>query len=230
MTETVTLLCPSRRPVGLVELYTTAAQGAKGPWRMYAYVDDDEPRREEFESIVGLPFLQIVYGRRRPLSDYWNALASIAVGDIFGMMGDDIRIRTRGWDDLVRQEFAKVPDRIAFVWGRDGLHDERIGTHGFLHRRWTDAVGFTGKHFSCDWADNWPFDIANMLKRRRFVKALYTEHMHPAANKGSWDDPVHIERVARGTRDNVGQLYLDTLPEREAHAAILRAMLGTPCP
>ena len=220
----VSLLCPSRRPDGLARLLVSADLHAKtADWLLYAYVDEQDAPAYNLVH----PRLRVVRGRRQVLSHYWNVLASLAVGDIFGMMGDDIVIQTPGWDAIVEREFAKFEDRIAFVYGRDGLHDQRIGTHGFLHRRWVEAVGhMTGPYFSCDWADNWIHETANMVGRAHFVKELYTEHMHPAAGKAEWDEG-HLERMERGRRDNTPQLFIDTLPERQADARILRKLLGT---
>ena len=51
---------------------------------------------------------------------------------MLGQMGDDIVLRTLGWDQLVEAVFERWPDRIVFVHGRDG----------FLHRRWVDTLSY----------------------------------------------------------------------------------------
>ena len=39
-------------------------------------------------------------------------------------------------------------------------------------------------------------------------------------------DQTHLDRMARGARDNVNQLYKDKLPERQRDAEILRALMS----
>lgn len=220
----ISLLLPTRnRPESVARFVDYAVGKATCPDQVQVlfYVDDDD------ETVMPeLPEqAEVIRGPRVVMSDYWNKLAMLARGEIMGLMGDDIIIRTKGWDEIVCSAFDEIPDKIAYVHGKDGLQDGRLGTHGFLHRRWIQAVGkMTGPHFSCDYADAWINDIANMLGRRVYLPYLMTEHWHPAAGKGEFDDS-HRERMARGARDNVAQIFEDTYAERVADAEILRGLM-----
>jgi hypothetical protein len=223
----ISLLCPSRgRPQNLWRLSESAFSLAASPpdIELLAYVDFDDPALPQY---AALDCAEIHTGERIMFTDYWNKLAEVARGDIMGMMGDDVVFRTPGWDVMVEDEFAKWPDRIVFVNGRDGAHGPALGTHGFLHRRWVDAVGrFCPPYFSHDYPDLWLTEVADALGRRVFLPELFTEHLHPNLGKAP-DDDTYREGVARGVRDNCPQLYIDTLPEREQEIATLRAVIAS---
>ncbi|MDZ7742993.1 MAG: hypothetical protein U5Q03_14975 [Bacteroidota bacterium] len=110
---------------------------------------------------------------------------------------DDIRFRTPGWDAMVRTAISQYDDRIVYVYGRDGINDEAMATHGFMHRRWYEALGyFTWPEFTSDYGDLWNHTIAEKLGRLHFIPELYTEHLHPAVGKAPVDE-THRERIER---------------------------------
>lgn len=182
-----------------------------------AYIDDDDPSDYHPVNVT------VVRGPRRNLSDCWNVLADHASGDILHMSSDDIRFRTPGWDEKVRESFELIPDRIALVHGRDGIHDVKLATHGFLHRRWVETVGyFTWPEFPCDYADTWIHEVADRIGRRVYMAAVLIEHLHPIVRKAEWDQ-THQERLARGKEADVAGLYRTLEPRRIADAELLEA-------
>jgi glycosyl transferase/beta-hydroxylase protein BlmF len=186
------------------------------------YLDDDAL---ETSLPAEMKELHAVVGSRIVLSQMWNECAKVARGDILMHCGDDIVFASHGWDTLVENAFNNQPDKILFVHGRDGFHEDRFGTHGFIHRKWMETVGyFVPPYFSCDWNDTWLNDVANMLGRRHYIEAIYTEHMHPDFHKRE-KDQTDLDRIDRGQRDGVMALYQEKLPEREADAAKLRAVM-----
>ena len=162
------------------------------------------------------------------LSEMWNQCQAQAAAHctIFMHCADDLIFRTQGWDDAVRAAFDAVPDRIAFVHGDDGHWGGTLGTHGFLHHRWVEAVGyFLPPYFSCDYNDTWLTEVADAIGRHVYLPDVLVEHMHPAFSKGPWDQ-THEERAARGLRDDVAGLYARLAPERARDAEKLRAAMG----
>jgi hypothetical protein len=152
----------------------------------------------------------------------WNECWRHAHGPILMHCGDDIVFRTQGWDTMVRNVFERYPDRIVFVHGDDGYWQDRLGTHGFLHHRWTEAVGtFCPPYFSSDYNDAWFTEVARELDRKVYLPDLLTEHLHPAFGKAPMDQ-THLERIERGRRDNVDQRYIDLAPERAEWVTTLR--------
>ena len=225
MSPRISVLCPTRgRPGNVERMASSALVTASGPVELVFYCDDDAPG-----SVPGtagaLDSVKVITGPRIVMSDMWNRCWEHASADVFMQCGDDIVFRTPGWDDIVLGAFGAIPDRIAFVYGRDGHREDTYGTHGFLHRKWTDTVGyFTPPYFSCDWSETWLNDIASRLGRKVLVPIL-TEHMHPNAGKHPWD-ATHQERAERGARDNPEALYASLEHERAADAAKLRAVMA----
>jgi len=178
------------------------------------YVDDDDSSYVETLRLTGVD--STITGPRVVLSEMWNACAKVASHDVMMHCGDDIVFRSDGWDERVLAEFDTVDDKILFVHGRDGYQDARIGTHGFLHRNWVDAVGYlVPPYFSSDYNDLWLTEVADALGRRRYLPDVYTEHMHPVIGKGTWDR-THRERLERHQRDDVQRIYRERKSERDA--------------
>jgi hypothetical protein len=105
------------------------------------------------------------------------------------MVGDDFVYRTPGWDIAIRDEFQKKSDRIVFVFGEDGIQHGHIGTHGFVHKAWTDTLGYYAPmQFAAYCHDHWLDDIAARIGRKVYRGDLLFEHVHPAAKKAPMDE------------------------------------------
>lgn len=114
--------------------------------------------------------------------------------------------------------------RSLFVHGDDGYWGNRFGTHGFLHRKWVDALGYVlPPYFSSDYGDTWINDVANMLRRRVFLPILI-EHMHPLWGKAQ-TDKTYQERMARGEKDGVKALYESMAGKRAEDAEKIKAAM-----
>lgn len=221
MAPVISLLVPSRgRPDQLSLMWATALETSNGPIELVYRLDDDDN-----EHYPQLPYSTRLSGPRVVLSAMWNECADAATGGILMHCGDDIRFRSDGWDSAVRWAFEEYPDRIALVHGRDGIHDANMATHGFLHRRWVETVGyFVPPLFSSDYNDTWLTEVADMIGRRCYLPEVYTEHMHPAVGKGELDQ-THRDRLQRHHQDDVDGLYRSTHHLRVADADKLRAVI-----
>ncbi len=210
----ISILCPTRgRTDSMMRLVRSARQTASNPVELefIFYVDDDD---EASASVADSLDATAVRGPRIVLSEMWNRCWDEATRDVAMHCGDDIIFRSPNWDLHVLHAFERFPDKIALVHGRDGYQDAALATHGFLHRRWVEALGyFVPPHFSSDYNDLWNSEVADAIGRRIYLPEVYTEHMHPVIGKGTWDQ-THQERLARHTRDNVDQLYRDLLNRR----------------
>lgn len=189
----ISLLTPSRgRPESFHQMIDSAYSTASYPAQIeiVARLDSDDRSLPKY----GAEWLT---GPRITLSNYWNECAAKASGEILMQCADDIRFRTENWDEVVREAFKDYADRIVYVYGRDGIADERMATHGFMHRRWYETLGyFTWPRFSSDYGDLWNHTIAKRLGRLHYIEELYTEHLHPAVDKAPMDE-THRERVER---------------------------------
>lgn len=219
----ISLLCPSRRRAAqLTAMYESALEHADGPIELVYRLDIDDPTRSRYHPPQ--PHTR-VSGRRVVMSELWNECWRAARADIAMHCGDDIRFRTPGWDSLVVEAFEQIPDRVAFVHGRDGYQDDGLGTHGFLHRRWVDAVGyFVPPLFVSDYNDLWLHEVAETIGRRVYLPELYTEHLHPAVGKGEWD-LTHRERMLRHRREHPENVWAATADQRTRDAAVLQQLI-----
>lgn len=233
----ISVLCPTRgRPDGFAELcqsmYETALafderMQSAADFEVIAYLDDDEPECDRYHAASdGFWFVRWIGGPRIVLSEMWNRCAEHASGEILMHCGDDIRFRTRGWNKTVEDVFNRYPDRIAFVHGDDLLQPEgRVGTHGFIHRRWMETVGyFVPPYFVSDYNDLWLTEVADRIGRHVYLPQLITEHMHPDAKKAPVD-LTHQERHARHMQERPDLLYVELAHERDADAEKLRAVM-----
>jgi hypothetical protein len=228
----IAVLCPTRnRPDNVARLAASAWEHAADPdsVELVFYEDEDAPGSVP-DSLAAFDGVRVVRGPRIVLSDMWNRCAAAAAADILMQCGDDIVFATPGWDKLVTGAIESYPDRIVLAYGRDGtpIHGDDFGSHGFVHRRWTDTLGyFTPPYFSSDYGDTWLNDLAARIGRKHFIPGLLTDHLHPAAGRAEWDQN-HRERLERHAQDDVAAIWERTGPERKRDAAKLRAVLGTP--
>lgn len=207
-------------------LVYSARQTASNPvdLEFIFYVDDDDELSARAADTLDTV---AVRGPRIVLSEMWNRCWDEAKHDVAMHCGDDIIFRSPNWDLHVLHAFERFPDKIALVYGRDGYQDEALATHGFLHRKWVDALGyFVPPHFSSDYNDLWNTEVARAVGRLVYIPEIFTEHMHPVIGKGSWDQ-THQERLARHASDNVDQLYRDLLPRRLEDVAKLTEAIRT---
>jgi len=237
--EKISILCPTRRrPDSISNLVFSILKTAKDVnfIEIIFYVDWDDKESIKFlnsavpvikdmaekitlfEGQVALRdpavFIDKVLGPRIILSQCWNECYKVAKGDILMHCGDDIRFRTNSWDEIVRREFDKVPDKIVQVFGDDGIQHEHLATHSFIHRKWAEAIGyFVPPYFSSDYNDTWLDFVARQLKRQVYKSELITEHMHWLVGKGEKDETA-LENLSRHVADNVEKLYASLFSER----------------
>lgn len=227
--ELISVLVPSRaRPRWFQRMINSAYQTATYPRRVEYVVwhdEDDDTSLGYYLFDPAYEYVRHLMGPRMLLSECWNACAAAARGEILMHCGDDLTFDTPGWDEMVRRAFRESEDKILFVHGDDlGPHGQTFGTHGFVHRRWVDAVGyFLPPLFSSDWNDVWLNEVAEMLGRRVLLPFV-TEHHHYTFGK-SERDITHAEREARGERDGVVDLYKRTAKERKMDAQKLRSVM-----
>lgn len=211
----ISLLTPTRgRPENVQRLMDSAFKFCRDPKdiEFVFWIDDDDnsydiPKLEARGAIV-------LRGPRIVLAQMWNECWKAASGPYYLHTGDDIVFKTSNWDALFVKPFEESDDKILFVHGDDkGPRGREFGTHGMVHKNWTDTVGrFVPPYFASDWCDAWFNDVANALGRRRFVPVV-TEHFHPIWGKAEWD-LTHQERMHRHATEDCDGIYAAKAPER----------------
>lgn len=239
MSDVISLLIPSRgRTQGLVNTIQGALATADDPEMIEVIVltDHDDPASAGYISdrnngFWGARWVHLGQSRDHgKLSQKWNECWTAASGAIGWQGNDDVFFRTTGWDVLVREAFDALPDRIAFVHGRDGHpeHDGVFGTLGFLSREWVDAVGyFTPPYFTANFGDTWLNAVASLVGRRVYLEDVLTEHLHHSFGKSAYDQ-TYRERDERDIRDRNGDVWSrpEMLERRQTDANKLRAVMA----
>jgi hypothetical protein len=228
----ISILVPSRgRVEELGQMVQSAYETAIYPrsLEVWAYVDQDDPEYSNYISDWDCAPARFISGERRLLSECWNVCAKAAFlrgSEIVMHGGDDIVFRTPGWDQQVRDAFAASPDKILLVQGDDlSPNREALATHGFVHRRWVETVGyFLPPLFSCDWNDVWLTEVADAIGRRVMLPFV-TEHQHHSFGKRE-RDRTDSEREQRGADDDVVGLFNRTKQDRVRDAAKLKAVMA----
>lgn len=172
----ISILCPSRgRPNLAKKMVDTALSTAKGPIQILIYLNDDDPKLQEYINTIDNKFL-IVGPDRSPVYS-WNKLAELAVFDILMLQGDDAWFETEHWDEKVANVFNQYPDKIVFAYPnlngyewRGGKLTEDHCPHFFVHKNWVRALGyFVPPHFWHWYVDTWYRDISKLINRRHIM-------------------------------------------------------------
>jgi len=117
-----------------------------------------------------------------------------------GFMGDDVRIKTKGWDSILVEP---LKNKAGMSYPNDLLQGENLPTAFVTNSSVIKKLGYMVppelKHF---FMDNFYIDWSGALDVRYYFEDVILEHMHPAAGKSEEDatyrsaDTVHDDRHA----------------------------------
>jgi glycosyltransferase involved in cell wall biosynthesis len=175
----ISILIPTRnRPKNVKRVVSSAFATASKPSKIefLFYVDEDD---KSFPSGFTNEKIKLISGPRIWISLALNVLYTRSRGEIIMYCGDDVVFRTKEWDDTIRNEFDKVPDKICLVHTNDGvLQSKDIARHGFLHRKWFKTLGSPFPALRGMPNDLWCSETATVLKRMRYIDDVIIEHVH----------------------------------------------------
>lgn len=104
---------------------------------------------------------------------------------ILGAFGDDVLFRTPGWDRIV-EEALSTP---GIAYGDDLIHGKNHPSAVWMSSAIAKALGWLALPATThQWADDAWKRLGQELGLLRFLPDVIVEHMHPAVNKGEWDD------------------------------------------
>lgn len=225
----ISVLCPTRnRPANVKKLVDSARSLANAPesleFLFYVDLDDDSfPLVED---------VHIIRGPRVWISNAHNILYSFATGEILMTAGDDMEFLSPGWDDLVRETFQKIPDRIALVFGNDlATHSGKIAVHGFFHRRWVEILGTWVQPGRGSLWDLWSTDVAKKLNRFYYLEELLIKHVHYRQGKkeAAFDSTYQYVYINNSTFDPL-KTYKLLERERRIDTILLSEAMSTGLP
>lgn len=121
-------------------------------------------------------------------------LALIDQYEVVGLINDDVRMRTQGWDALVYNE---IRGSTALVYGRDGIQNEALCTQPFFSAHVAVDIGLLAPPppFRC-LLDNFWWEIFRAIGRLRYRPGLFTEHLHFTVGKAAMDKTYELGQNA----------------------------------
>lgn len=114
-------------------------------------------------------------------------------------LGDDIRIRTKDWDDILYESIKDIQYGIAYP--NDLLQGENLPTHVMLDSQIVQTLGYMVPDiFVHQYADNFWKDLGEALNTLRYLPNVLIEHMHFINNKAKLDSTyqeiLNVEQVS----------------------------------
>lgn len=203
------ILVPSRgRPHNLARLVDTIEATATGDYRIYTYLDDDDPTADMYRGLNTTPTI----GPRIFYAAAVNTLAAQAVADgatHLAMFGDDVVPETVGWDQLL---IDALGGRLGIAYGSDGLehlHGPDLPTHyvtqADVYRRLGWLALPTIRHL---FLDNVAREIGKGLGNFQYVPEAKLTHLH-RWNKKAPDDDTYREANDKRKRELDRRAYLE---------------------
>jgi hypothetical protein len=218
MEKLISVLIPSRnRPQGLRELCDSLFNNANNPNQIevIVYFDLDDsyiPEYVEYFNELTLKYtnpVKTIIGPKLVLSDYPNKLLQIASSDIFMNLGDDMRCKAKGWDEIIIEAINEYPDKINFVYVDDGYWGPNLASHHIIHRNYVECLGyFYPPFFDFGYSDAWMFQVAQKVGRIKFLPILF-EHMHYSIGKGDFDQ-TYQDKLEKNQNNIYGDLFVST--------------------
>tara|TARA_Y100001937_G_scaffold126841_1_gene197191 strand:+ start:1581 stop:2288 length:708 start_codon:yes stop_codon:yes gene_type:complete len=182
----ISFCCPSRgRPSLAKRLIDTATATQNGDTEFLFYLNEDDPKLEEYQDLIDQKHYTIGPNQSTCLS--WNLMCQKASHDIVMLMGDDVQVQTKDWDKLITDEFNKYKDKILMVVPSDGRpKNEELGNeiklwsdkplpaaHFAVHKNWTNTLGFLAPVYFWHWhVDSYTQKVARKLNRCLFLPSV----------------------------------------------------------
>lgn len=175
-------LCPSRgRSQAARETLASFLETVRDPRsRILFIVDKDDPTLRDYprEYTYQVEPTGCMGGALRA------ALANPGVLDdctAAGMIGDDNRFRTPGWDVMFDEYLSKD---IGIAYGDDGFQHQRLPTSWWVSRPLVDVFGLAPAGQRHLYFDNWWRSLGQGVGCLRYFRNVSIEHLHPHVTEG----------------------------------------------
>tara|TARA_R100001079_G_C4414506_1_gene137031 strand:+ start:22 stop:816 length:795 start_codon:yes stop_codon:yes gene_type:complete len=170
---------------------------------IYFGVDKDDPTLNTIKKIAaGITCLKVVEiennGEFLGLGKLWNKLADESDAEIISMINDDYVFKTQGWDTMLLEEFANMPeDKIQAIHCNDEKHGKDLPVNLFCHRRYAEVLGqFMRPEFTINWVDQWLHQMFLAFDRIKYRDDYTIEHRHWVYGKRGRDSTAERMAVA----------------------------------
>ena len=183
----ISFCCPSRgRPELAKRLIETATDTQKADTEFLFYLNDDDEKLEQYKDL--LDEKHYVVGPNQSTCFSWNIMCEKAKHDVVMLMGDDVQVKTKNWDQLIVEQFNEYQDRILMVVPTDGrskgtknladkvrLWDDSPlpAAHFAVHKNWIKTLGYLAPPFFWHWyVDSYTQKVARKLNRCLYLPTV----------------------------------------------------------
>jgi len=182
----ISFCCPSRgRPKLAQRLIATATATQKGDTEFLFYLNDDDEKLQEYKDLLDEKHYTI--GPNQSTCYSWNLMANKARHDVVMLMGDDVQVKTKNWDQIIIDEINKYDDKILMVVPSDGRPknqylskgpklwpDEKLpAAHFAVHKNWINILGYLAPVFFWHWhVDSYTQKVARKLNRCLYLPTV----------------------------------------------------------
>ena len=167
----------------------------------------------------------IITKRGLGFGDRLRSVFPYCTGRYVFSMGDDVILKTPGWDKRVYEAFARFPDDIALVYGDDLIFGETLCTMPIVSRKVHEEIGYMNtsyEHFRVDDHMHHIYDLLQKIGHNRIVymSDVIFEHLNFKLVDGK---RKYAGNPAAMSPD--GYLYWSTINERKDDAFKLAMMI-----
>ena len=156
-------------------------------------IDDKTVATKDFNNqALSRPNTICVYGFSKGKIDAINRdLWMVEEFDILINTSDDMWFTMYGFDDVIRDDFAKwFPYLDGFLHYPDGSQaTTRLSTMSIMGRKYFDRFKYIyHPDYISVYCDQEATDVAKKLGKHLFIDTLLFEHRHPVWKKAEWDE------------------------------------------
>jgi glycosyltransferase involved in cell wall biosynthesis len=194
MKKRLSLLLPTRGRLHLVErfLRSVVAQSTRPDLIEVILCVDEDDAESHGIAFDGLA-LKLVIVPRQTMGAYNAICLEHASGDITIAANDDIVVRTRGWDEKVRELDARYPDGVYLGYANDLFKGHKMSTFPILSRQTCQLLAEPyPRIYKGAFIDTHLMDVFRRLEKRGYDRIAYAEdivfeHVHYRNNPEALD-------------------------------------------
>jgi len=181
----ISLLCPTRgRPKQALNLYKSFIKTQANNNELNFCIQKDDSLFDEYLNLFKLNGIEKYFvSESMPTSYLWNQMAFMAKGDLLTLIGDDVEIVTKGWDNIIENKASKYSDKIFVITVDDGRKDKAQGKfmrcpHPTVHKEWVKTLGyFVPPFFMHRYLDKYTQNLAIKINRFIEIKEVVFNHL-----------------------------------------------------
>ena len=181
----ISFLCPTRgRPKQAISLYKSFMSTQSNQNELLFCIQKEDNLYQEYINVFKLHGISKYFtSESMPTSYLWNQMAFSAKGDLLTLIGDDVVIKTPGWDERIETEAKKFADNIYVITVDDGRKDRQQGKfmrcpHPTVHKKWIEVLGyFVPPFFMHRYLDSYTKDLAIEIERYIEIKDIIFNHL-----------------------------------------------------